>query len=136
MENHMKDIANLFGLELGEKFKLFYDNGDEREGEYIITEYGLKRTESGLYDCTDILMCMLQGCYEIKKLPWKPQDGEVYYFPDVSLGRPHADEDEWGDDARDNVRYEANMVCKTEKEAREKSKKMLKALKEEEHENE
>ena len=133
MENHMKDIAKLFGLELGEKFKLLHLDGDERKEEFIMTESGgLKRTDSGLYDCTDTLMCMIKGCYKIKKLPWKPQDGEVYYFPDVSLGRPHVDEAEWGDNARDNIRYEANMICKTEKEAWEKSEKMLAILREEE----
>lgn len=129
-KNYMKYIANLFGLELGEKFKLLYPNGDEREEEYIITESGgLKRTDSGFFDCTDTLMCMLKGCYDIKKLPWKPEYDEMYYFPDISAGIPAAGEDDWGENAVDYNRYEAGMVCKTEVEARKKSEKMLAVLK-------
>lgn len=130
-KKYMKYIANQFGLELGDRFKLLYPNGDEREEEYIITENGLKNTESGLYDCTDIYMDMLRGSYDIKKLPYKPKYDEMYYFPDISAGIPVAGEDDWSENATDYRRYEANIVCKTEVEAREKAKKMLAVLKEE-----
>ena len=81
----MKDLATLFGVELGEKFKLLYPNGDEHDGEFTMTESGgFKRTDIGFYDCADILMCMLKGCFDIKKLPWKPQYGTLYYMPNIS----------------------------------------------------
>lgn len=128
-KNYMVDIAEMLGIELGEKFILLSPNGDNPKGEYVITSNGLKRTESGLYDCTDTLMCMLLGCYEIKK-PWKPKEGDTYHFPNIWFGIPLTEEDEWEGDTRDRKRYEANMVCKTTDEALKKAEKMLAALRE------
>lgn len=125
--NYIRDIADMLNVGIGESFKII-DEKSKPIGIYYFTECGL--FEKGFGINRHVLAMLLEGTYFIKKLPWKPMDGEVYYFPDVSLGRPHADEDEWGDDVRDNIRYEAGMVCETEKEAREKSKKMLAILKE------
>lgn len=72
---------------------------------------------------------ILDGAYIIKKLPWKPKDGEVYYFPNIFVGTSDADKDEWCDDDKyDKMHYEAGMVCKTVDEAKFKAKIMLDAI--------
>lgn len=130
-KSYIKYIANLFGLELGEKFKVVHSISEhqELEGLYYFCERGLLKEKCAFLDCS-VLSKLLNGDYLIKKLPWMPEDEEVYYFPDVSLGRIDVGEGEWEDCVCDNRRYEAGMVCKTEVEARKKAKKMLGAIKE------
>lgn len=130
-KNYMKYIANQFGLELGEKFKLLYSDGTEREEKFTITENGLKNTESGLYDCTDIYMDMLRGCYDIKKLPWKPAISQGYYIPRIEDGRADYSGYIWSDSHTCDKRYDNGLVCRTTDEAIEKAEKMLAVLKEE-----
>lgn len=74
-----KEVAELYGLELGEKFNLEDEDGD-------IYEYGpLYFTEEGLYDKdedyrTSLFYSIIAGEYVVKKLPWKPEVGERYWF--------------------------------------------------------
>lgn len=76
--NHMKDVAKLLGVELGEEFKIKHD-GCETSSKYRISETGLMN-ESGIYGPT-ILTKLLTGDIEIVKPPWKPMDGgDVWYW--------------------------------------------------------
>lgn len=135
--NYMKHIANLFNLELGEPFTLLNSNGDEDKNGYIFTENGLEKSDehiNGIYEqtkgCDVILANMFRGYYDIKKIPWKPQDNDKYYFPNVQCGEAYATAAIWLDRPNDRQRYEAGMVCKTADESVEKAEKMLAALKE------
>lgn len=76
MENYMKEVVKVLGLELEEEFE-FEDNN-----------YIGKFTEEGLLVCTGTywytnffdLTDILTGKIKIKKKPWKPKYGENYYF--------------------------------------------------------
>lgn len=83
-KNYMPDVAKMLGVELGERFTL--DDGTNTE--YAITQKGISIFGNDKKCNTDfVLGCLLRGSYEIVKLPWKPKDGDDYYFvyPDGSI---------------------------------------------------
>lgn len=82
--NYMEQIANMLGVELGEEFKVRCQDGELSARFYII--------DDGLYEqCKDetplvnsaLLRDLLIGRCEIIKLPWKPKNGEAYYYIDT-----------------------------------------------------
>ena len=77
MSNKMKELAGIFGLEIGEEFNIIYN-----DGEY--SQYNPhKFTEEGLVDKdgygVPISTNLMRGAYSIERLPFVPKDGEVYY---------------------------------------------------------
>lgn len=136
-KNYMKYIANLFGLELDEPFTLLNSNGDMDKNGYIFTENGLEKSDkhiNGIYEhterCNTILTNMFRGYYDIKKIPWKPVDGQGYFMPYISGGEADFESNSYWSSDCDETRYKAGLVCRTKAEAVEKAKKMLAALKE------
>ncbi len=93
-KNLIPQIAKILGVELYEEFEI-----KDRHGEFISDKtykFG-KNTLLYCYQDDDIcyaasrttLQSLLNGKYEIVKLPWKPKKGE-YYFTFVIMG------DKWG----------------------------------------
>ena len=82
--NKMKEIAGIFGLEIGEDFNI---TCNREYSEYIphrFTGYNPHRfTEDGLKDKdgdeTPIPTNLMRGVYTIEKLPFRPKEGERYY---------------------------------------------------------
>lgn len=88
--NYMKDIAKLLGVELGEEFYL----EDITDGCYLtdgnaklvfkLSDTGLLRKDkhivSGWIDSTCYLKGVFTGRYTIVKKPWKPKNGDKYYY--------------------------------------------------------
>ena len=81
--NYMKQIAEMLGVELGEKFK------STRKDTVLLSEFYI--TDNGLYEQipnqspmlnSPILKDLLIGERKIIKLPWKPKGGESYYYID------------------------------------------------------
>lgn len=132
-EIYMKYVASIFDLELDEPFMLVNLNDDVNKGVYVLTKNGLKKSPSDIYEHTpdlDTLLCdMLRGLYIIKKIPWKPHFGEIYYIPSLEDGEAYASKLCWADAYIDDQRYGANLVCKSEDEAIVKAEKMLAMLK-------
>ena len=74
--NHMNEVAQMLGVELGEEFEI--------GGEYV-TPFHL--TERGLCNCCDrlvpfVLHNLITGNYEIVKKPWIPKDRELLWTLD------------------------------------------------------
>ena len=78
MENLMPDVAKLLGVEIGEVFKV--DN---------CLDYKFKFLDGGYLMCIEkpngewadrALLALLHGNAKIVKLPFKPKDGERFYF--------------------------------------------------------
>lgn len=74
--NHMKEVAKMFGVELGEEFEI--------EGMY---ENPFHLTGRGLYDCYGhmmplVLHNLITGNYEIVKKPWVPEHGGMVWIAD------------------------------------------------------
>lgn len=135
-ENHMKEVAELLEVELGEVFRV--DNCRSiAEWFFRLTEDGLE--QSGTTDADGewiegdewILALLLTGEADIIQLPWKPQDGKQYYTPRITVYSENMyDIYCWDGDDYDKERYRMGIVCKSAAEATELAKKMLALAKE------
>ncbi len=73
-KNHMADVAKMLGVELGEEFEL----KDYEYNPYKITDGGLIDWQGD--EWCNALTGLLLGEVEIIKKPWKPKEGETYYY--------------------------------------------------------
>ena len=74
--NKMKELAGIFGLEIGEEFNMG-DSGKYSEyNPYVFTEEGLIDKDG---DGIPIPINLLRGVYTIEKLPFVPKEGQLYY---------------------------------------------------------
>ena len=78
-KNCMAAVAKLLGVELGEEFII--ENADRKEtvvlamdGFHVIQPNDVLGPDHG-----KLLSKVLQGLYEVKKIPWEPQEGDMYY---------------------------------------------------------
>ena len=136
-KNYMAEVAGLFGVELGEVFKVTDDDSGKYHNYYRFTEKkGIEVSEDNVKweaDTAEVLVFkwLLIGVARIIKLPWKPQEGEKYYVPRIAI-RPY---DRhycyyWDNSGVDIKRYDMGIVCKTPEEAVALTKKMLAVAKE------
>jgi hypothetical protein len=70
-KNLIPDIAEMLGVELGEKFKI--------KGGVGTYEFGLEGLWGDYGTDAEALEAILCGSAEVVKLPWKPKKGDVYY---------------------------------------------------------
>lgn len=138
-KNHMAEVAKIFGVELGESFKITSDTRGVYQNYYRFSENNCFETS---YDGVEwkmtiaavLLKHILMGDIRIVKLPWrpwKPQIGEKYYIPciDTELEYMYSVY-YWSNDEYDNKYYHMGLVCKTKEEAVALTKKMLAVAKE------
>ena len=133
MTSHMKEVAKLLGVELGEVFFIKEYPSDSK--------IYLKFTENGLEQSLDkdswtkatgrVWERIITGALKINKLPWKPREGEKYYVPRIAV-QP---EDRhfyyyWTYDDINIKHYHMELVCKTPEEAIALTEKMLEAINE------
>ena len=133
MTSHMKEVAKLLGVELGEVFFIKEYPSDSK--------IYLKFTENGLEQSLDkdswtkatrrVWERIITGALKINKLPWKPREGEKYYVPRIAV-QP---EDRhfyyyWDNDDINIKHYHMGLVCKTPEEAIALTEKMLAVAKE------
>lgn len=136
MANYMNEIVKLFGVELGESFKITSDTQGDYQNYYRFTENNFLETSySGVkWEGTTaavLLKYILMGDIRIVKLPWRPQKGDKYYIPYIAtLPQNMYNEDCWGNHDIDMKRYRMGLVCKTKEEAVALTKKMLAVAKE------
>lgn len=74
--NKWKQAAEFFDVEIDEEFR-FVSNGRDH-GLYKFTETGL--IDSHGYSARLQFYDLFGGTYQIEKLPFRPKDGEKYYF--------------------------------------------------------
>lgn len=136
-KNYMAEVAGLFGVELGEVFKVTDDDSGKYHNYYRFTEKkGIEVSEDNVKweaDTAEVLVLkwLLMGDLRIIKLPWKPREGEKYYVPRIAI-RPY---DRhywyyWDNSGVDIKRYDMGIVCKTPEEAIALTEKMLEAINE------
>ena len=78
-KNLLAELAKLLGVELGEEFII--ENADRKEtvvlamdGFHVIQPNNVVGPDHG-----KLLSKVLQGLYAVKKIPWEPQEGDMYY---------------------------------------------------------
>jgi hypothetical protein len=67
----MKEVAKILGVKMGEKFKV---NGNI----FRFDGGGLVDDDDNSYPNT--MKSLLTGEFSIEKLPWKPHEGDIYWF--------------------------------------------------------
>lgn len=130
-KSRMTEVAMLFGLELGEVFHIrnakcvFNDD-------FKFTEEGLMRSSwpSDVWETAKAvdLKYLLDGTYSIVKL-WKPNLGERYYIPVISV-TSLSSEVMWLGDKYDYLRLSKGIVCKDKEEAEIITKRILAVVRE------
>lgn len=74
--NKMKELAGIFGLELGEEFNIVHDGKYPEYNPYVFTGDGLLNKDG---ECSPVLTLLLRGVYTVEKLPFRPKEGQLYY---------------------------------------------------------
>ena len=80
MTNLMLEVAKLLGVNIGEEFII--ENKDRKEtvvlamdGFHVIQPNNVAGVDNG-----KLLSKVLQGLYAVKKIPWEPKEGDMYYI--------------------------------------------------------
>ena len=110
--NYMAEVAKMLGVELGEEFEC--DDGYK----YVLREDGIieskYRGDFTTNTFPTALIALLNGEMVIKHKPWKPSEGDRYWYvsSDGSV-----DCYSWTDDTMDFLAYKLGNCYKTEREA-------------------
>lgn len=127
--NYYKQIAEMLGVQLNEKFMLKGTDNRIRPRIYKITDKGLfyEFDEKWLEGYN--LFAIFQGDLKIVKLPWKPKfDGYYYYYS------PYTElvcSDMWVSKASDYCMWKLGNCFRTKAEAETKGKEIMEAIQKE-----
>lgn len=129
--NYMKQVAEMLGVELGEKFRIRIVRGSDYtpEFDYRITDSRLEFFDGDVLgwipSADGVLERVLYDQYEIMKLPWKPVKGQEYYMPNIENGHADYCVYVWSNNHKCEDRYNSGLICRTKNEAIEKAEDIL-----------
>jgi len=128
MMNKWEKIAKIVGEENGIELGLNeeFEIASHRFNPYKFTGEGLCDCDNNIYFAG--LGKLIEGHYQIKKLPRKPKLGEWYCIPDFTED-DLISEYEWRDDPCDNNFFNVGIVRFAKEEAIALAKKMLEVAK-------
>lgn len=124
--SYYEQVANMLGLELGEKFKITNDEFDYHGDTFYFSEDGCKDLGS-VCNCNGILLSILSGNSKIVKLPWKPKKGEQYWYCSI-IAQPVVVATIWGGFSNDLCKWKCGNCFKTKKEAEIKGKQIMEQI--------
>ena len=115
-KNCMAAVAKMLGVELGEEFII--ENKDRKEtvvlaadGFHVIQPNNVLGPDHG-----KLLSKVLQGLFEVKKIPWEPKFKERYFWPSAfDQGIKDA---YWRGDTFDYAMKALDLVYRSEEEAK------------------
>ena len=118
-KNLMPEVAALLGVEIGEEFII--QNADRKEtvvlamdGFHVIQPNDVLGPDHG-----KLLSKVLQGLYEVVKLPWEPKVGDKYYaIASTDNKKPYISLYIWRGFVVDYTLWKLEMIYRTEEEAR------------------
>ncbi|MCB6570007.1 hypothetical protein LI142_10900 [Eubacterium limosum] len=79
-KNYIPEVARMLGVEIGEEFDILDENGDARGWN------SHKFTKEMMVNCMGgeargwLVYYLLTGEYTLQKRPWRPKEGEGYYY--------------------------------------------------------
>lgn len=80
-KNYMPEVARMLGVEINEEFDLIYETGQKSDwGPYKITRDGLVDESENWTLHETALLNLLKGNYRLQKRPWRPKEGEKYWY--------------------------------------------------------
>ena len=114
-KNCMDAVAKMLGVELGEEFII--ENAEHKEtvvlaadGFHVIQPNDVLSPDHG-----KLLSKVLQGLYEVKKIPWEPQRGDVYFI--LNTMALFIESFVWGDSTFDYAAKNMGIIYRTKAEA-------------------
>ena len=118
-KNLMSEVAKMLGVEIGEEFII--QNADRKEtvvlamdGFHVIQPNDVLGPDHG-----KLLSKVLQGLYEVVKLPWEPKVGDKYYaIASTDNKKPYISLYIWRGFVVDYTLWKLEMIYRTEEEAR------------------
>ena len=128
--NYWKQFAEMLGLELEQEF-ILTDSYGKRKDEYTykITEDGIlyqKEYDFWILEPSITLVCLLKGLYKAVPKPWKPKNGERYwYYSPLSRETFYLTREDGLDDL---LLWKAGNCFKTKEEAETKGKKIMEQI--------
>ena len=128
--NKMKEVAALLGVELNEEFKVdcVTIDGEKYTMHFTLQEDGL-HFQDGLADPL-WLIDMLTGKVQVKKLPFKPKDREVYWTVTIGFdNKIKTKETCWlKGSIYEYLLYYNGLCFRTKEEAEQNKDKLLKII--------
>lgn len=130
-KNYMKEVAKMLGLSLGEEFKLkIRETEIAHSVVYHFTNRGLF-TGNEVKCSGDTLTEILVGVYKVVKPPFKPKDGERYWYVSGNPEHGYATYlTTWRDRVLDKQYFIAGNCFRTEEEANQHKAEFLTELEE------
>lgn len=133
-KNYMAEVAKIFGVKLGESFKITSGIQDDYQNYYRFTENNCFETSVDGVEwkrtiAEVLLKHILLGDIRIVKLPWKPKYDEEYYIPSISNTFGY-NKFYWRGDDSDDKYYNLGLIFKSKEEAIALGQKMLAVAKE------
>lgn len=117
--NYMKQVAEMFGVELGEEFEIKFKSPSACKATAVFTEDKFRIINIDAYITIPyweyaILHSLLIGDCTIERKPWKPKNKEKYYsvIDDGAI-----DESIWFNDCFDIIFYKFGNCYSTREEA-------------------
>ena len=120
---YWKQVAEMLGVELGEKFMLKDTDNDFLPRTYKLTDKGLMYEFSGELEQSLKLLDIINGYLTIVKLPWKPKADEFYY-----CYSPYACitcQERWMNTSSDYCMWKLGNCFRTKEEAETKGKEIM-----------
>ena len=75
--NYMPEVLKMLGVEVNERFNI---KNSAFNPNYFDEDYCIKDKDGDKVNSTYYIEKLLNGKDEIEKLPWKPKEGDRYYF--------------------------------------------------------
>lgn len=123
-KNHWEEVAKMFGLELGEEFWVLDENGEKyHDRTFTFSEDGF--LDSAKCDVGGLSSILSREC-TIKKIPWKPKDGEIFWF--VAINGEVCNTEYSGTSSLNRLRYKSGNCFKTKKEAEQNADRIVAML--------
>lgn len=122
-KNLIPEIIQMLGVAIGEEFKIKDKHGEfVSDKTYKFSENALMyfhQEDDNIYRIVSrtTLCSLLNGNYEIVKLPWKPKKGETYFTFDRIGNKWSTNSYWWGDFPDEYALLDKGWVFRTEKEA-------------------
>lgn len=127
--NYYKQVAEMLGVRLNEKFMLKGADNRIRCRIYTITDKGLFYEFDGKWLEGYNLFAIFQGALTIVKLPWKPKADEFYYCYSPYDGITC--QVRWANTPSDYCMWKSGNCFRTKKEAETKGKEIMEKIEKE-----
>lgn len=121
-KNLITQIAQMLGVAIGEEFKIKDKHGEfVSDKTYKFSENALMyfHQDDNIYRIVSrtTLCSLLNGNYEVVKLPWKPKKGDAYYTFEVFRGKWVVRSVWWTGVPRNYALLDKGWVFRTKEEA-------------------